>query len=116
MREPESDALARALAPHPERFSSVLSRVELLRAVRKSGLGRMALRRARGVLSRVVLIDFDEEVIELAATLDPPTLRSLDAVHLASALSIGPEVTVFTYDRRVVEAGALHRLHVQAPS
>jgi uncharacterized protein len=112
--EPESAALRRYLGGEPERASCALARVEVLRAVRVHGAS--ALTRARRLLQRLNLVQIDEELLEAAATLDPRVLRSLDAVHLASAQLFGEELTaIVTYDRRMAAAAALVDLRVAAP-
>lgn len=64
----------------------------------------------------MTLIRLDDPLYDLAAELEPASLRSLDAVHPAAALSVGDDLAgVVTYDTRMAEAaGALH-LHVEAP-
>jgi uncharacterized protein len=57
------------------------------------------------------------DLLERAGELGPPPLRSLDAIHLASALSIGAELTAFVaYDRRLQAAAEAERLPVVAPA
>jgi len=56
-------------------------------------------------------------LLESAASVGPPSLRSLDAIHLASAISLGPDLTAFlTYDRRLQAAAEAERLPVVAPA
>jgi predicted nucleic acid-binding protein len=58
----------------------------------------------------------DDRILEAAADLTPPGLRSLDAVHIASAISIRDDLAAFvTYDRRLAAAGSVP-LEVIAPS
>jgi predicted nucleic acid-binding protein len=112
--EPESAALRRYLADEPERASCALARVEVHRAVR--GHGSLALTRARRLLSRLHLVQIDDELLDVAATLDPRVLRSLDAIHLAAAHLFGGELTaIVTYDRRMATAAGLVELTVAAP-
>jgi uncharacterized protein len=112
--EPESAALRRYLEAERDRASCALSRVEVLRAVR--GHGATALARARRVLQRLHLVPIDEDLLDVAATLDPRVMRSLDAIHLAAALLFGDELTrVVTYDRRMTAAARLVDLAVVAP-
>ena len=112
--EPESSALRRYLADEPERASCALARVEVHRAVR--GHGSPALSRARRLLSRLYLVQVDDELLEAAATLDPRVLRSLDAIHLAAAQVFGGALAaVVTYDRRMAAAAGLVDLTVAAP-
>ncbi|MFI5394044.1 MAG: type II toxin-antitoxin system VapC family toxin [Candidatus Binatia bacterium] len=115
VQEPESAALRRYLRAHPQRISCSLSRTEVLRAVRH--LGPAALHRARQVLRRVDLIQLDDALLDAAATLDPRILRSLDAIHLAAAQLVSPELeAVITYDRRMADTAALLGFAVVAPA
>ncbi|HEX7668821.1 MAG TPA: type II toxin-antitoxin system VapC family toxin [Polyangiaceae bacterium] len=112
--EPESAALVRFLRAHPERVSSALSRVEVLRAVRLQGAP--AANRARKVLGRIRMLRVDDDVLEAAATLDPRVLRSLDAIHVASARMLGGELSyVVTYDRHMSAAVDALGLPLSAP-
>lgn len=54
------------------------------------------------------------EVIALARRLNPPVLRSLDAIHLASALLLDADVIV-AYDTRLIEAAAVHQVTTRSP-
>src|SRR6266511_762796 len=74
--EPETKALRDSLRSWPERLSSVVALIEVERVARRIGGG--AMRRARTVMSRIALMELDEEVVRTAASLDPPTLRTLD--------------------------------------
>jgi hypothetical protein len=112
--EPESSALRRYLGEEPERASCALARVEVLRAVRDHG--SRAVTRARRLLQRLNLVQIDEELLDVAAALDPRVLRSLDAIHLAAAQLFGGELTaIVTYERRMAAAAALVDLAVTAP-
>ncbi len=76
----------------------VVSRIEVERVARRIGGG--AVRRARTVISRVALVDLDQDVVRVAAALDPPELRTLDAIHLATAILLGRDLGAFcAYDR-----------------
>lgn len=112
--EAESGALRRFLRRHPERVSSALVNVEVVRAVRSQGNAARA--RARLVLARVRLLAVDDALLLAAAALDPGILRSLDAIHLASAQAIGDDLDwVLTYDRRMSDGADLLGLPWQAP-
>lgn len=116
VREPESSALFEWLAARPERVSSAIARVEVLRALRRVGSPEAARRRAVEILTRLALVPIDRRVIEVAGDLDPADLRSLDAVHLATALSLGPDLgPVVTYDGRLAQAARRAGLEVEAP-
>ena len=86
--EPETPALLEFLAGWPHRVSSTLARVEVLRAVRRAAAGPAVRQRATRVLARVGLIRIDEPVLAGAARVAPPELRTLDAIHLATARSL----------------------------
>jgi uncharacterized protein len=69
------------------------------------------------LLRAIRLVRLDEPLLDRAAELDPATLRPPDALHLAAALAIGPDLgVVVTYDDRLAEAARNHGLDVQAPS
>lgn len=83
--------------------TSALSRVELLRAVARHGEPGLP-DRARFLLDGVDIIPITEAVITVAESIGPAGLRSLDAIHLASASQIRSELTSFvTYDRRLLD-------------
>ena len=115
VREAESAALRRFLRSHPIRVSSALARVEVTRAVRAHG--PEAQLRSQAVLSRIRLLRIDDDILSEAAQLDPGILRSLDAIHLASARAFGGEMEgVVTYDARMREAAALLGYEVFVPA
>lgn len=112
--EPGSAALRRLLRRHQDRVSSALAIVEVMRAVR--GHGRAVQDRARKVLARIRLLSIDHAVLDEAAALDAAVVRSLDAIHLASARALGSDLdSVVTYDRRMTDAAAILGLRVRSP-
>lgn len=114
--EPESEALEDALRAWPDWLSSALASVECLRSLRRAGASPAAERRGDGVLKTVILVHLDEPVLRLAARLGSPLLRSLDAIHLATALSIGDYPDAFiTYDDRLATAARKLKLRVVQP-
>ncbi len=119
VEEPESRALKAWLrgprsGPRPTLFSSALLRVEALRAARRHSTAAHSAARQR--LDALTLVDFDDEMYELAADLDPAILRSLDALHLAAALRAGDELDgVLSYDERMIEAAELHGVTTASP-
>lgn len=116
VEEPGSWALSEYLGESGS-FSSDLCRLELPRAVRRLGLGGGAFALAARVLDGVEFLRLDEEVLIRAGEVPPPGLRSLDAIHLASALSLGPELDVLvTYDHRLADAAEQSGLRVASPS
>ena len=59
----------------------------------------------------------DDTVLAIARRLDPSELRSLDAIHLATALSIGGDLgALFSYDDRLAAAATAAGLRVLAPA
>lgn len=94
--------------------SSDLARAELVRAVRRSAPERMV--RAREVLDSITLLTVTSDVFEAAGRLDPPMLRTLDAVHLAAALGLGDDLeSIVTYDERLAAAAQANGVAVRAP-
>lgn len=115
VREPESAALIGYLKQHTARASCGLARTEVVRAVSPQG-GR-ALARARKLLNRIDLVALDDELLDDAGLLGPTVLRSLDAIHLAAARSLGRDlVAVVTYDSRMAVAATELGLDVASPS
>jgi uncharacterized protein len=110
--EQESAALAVAV-DNRNLASSVVASVELRLMARKSGAAR-APAIAEEVLDAVDLIDLTDELTRSAGRLKE--LRALDAIHLASALSLEPDLDGFVvYDRRLGRAAADAGLAVLAP-
>jgi predicted nucleic acid-binding protein len=113
--EPESAALRRYLQRHRVRVSCALARTEVLRAVWH--LGPEAVTRAREVVRRVDLVRLDDTLLDAAGALDARVLRSLDAIHLAAALTVAGQLrALITYDARMADAAALLGLPVVAPA
>jgi uncharacterized protein len=114
--EPESAALELWLSGRVDRSftSSELAKVEVLRSIRR--LDSDALPAARALIGDLHLIPLSGRVVDEAAALGEPLLRSLDALHLASALSIATELTAFVaYDRRLMTAAAAASLVTVQP-
>lgn len=115
--EAESPALAVFLAERiaTPLISSALLYPELVRAV-----GRHCpdlATRAVLLLQRIMTIPLTSDVVVAAATIGTPQLRTLDALHLASAVTVRSELEAFvTYDKRLAEAAALVGLPVSAPA
>ncbi|MEV8436361.1 type II toxin-antitoxin system VapC family toxin [Actinosynnema sp. NPDC051121] len=96
------------------RVSSVLAEVELTRALR--GSSPNALANVPVVLSDLYLVEITAVVRQTAASYDDPLLRSLDAIHLATAQVLSGGLDAFvTYDKRLLEAAAGMGLAVAAP-
>ena len=70
----------------------------------------------RAVLASCDLVRVSDRVLALAATLQPEEMRSLDAIHLATATMLGRDIDeLVTYDRRLAQAAAIHDITVSAP-
>ena len=112
-REPETADLVRVVRADPTLISSALAWAEVLRAVRRV---RGNTARAEGILGAVALVPIDDGIIRSAATLAPVTLRTLDAIHVATALSLGADVSqLATYDDRLAQTAVTAGLDVIAP-
>jgi predicted nucleic acid-binding protein len=107
VREPESLALRRYLRRRQPLVSSALARTEVLRALLPAG--DEAVARGRSVLQRLDLVRVNDRILNGAGLLRPPEVRSLDAIHLATAQELGDELTALvTYDGRMATiAGGL---------
>ena len=117
--EPESVALRAWLHGRSPLVTSRISSVEVARAVGRKGGGSAARGRAavREALASVDVTELDAGIADLAAELGPPTLRAMDAIHLASALVLEGEVEiVVTYDARLADAARAAGLQVAAPA
>lgn len=115
VREPESGALRRFVRLGGRHATSALARTEVVRAVRLHGPA--AVGRARALLATVDLIAVDDVLLDAAGTLDPADVRSLDAIHLSSALALAEDLAVVvTYDARMAAAARELGLAVASPS
>lgn len=113
--EPESDALTGHLRERPSRVSCALARVEVIRAVRAHG--QAAITRAGQLLARIALVRLDDALLDEAAALNATNLRSLDAIHLATARALGDGLAeLITYDRRMADAAKSLGIAVSAPA
>ena len=111
--EPESEAFERAIAPFRWTSSAILE-VEATRGVRRRRAASVDA--VRALLGSVRMIDIDADIRRTAGELTDPGLRSLDAIHLATALSLGERCgTVFAYDERLIAAARAHGLSVTVP-
>ena len=115
VEEAESAALRTFLSARAaRRVSSALLRTEALRAVRH--LGPEALATVREGLRRVDLVGIDDRILDTAGALEPRVLRTLDAIHLATALAVGDDLeAIVTYDDRMVDAAKLMGLSTATP-
>jgi predicted nucleic acid-binding protein len=115
VREAESDALRRHLRRRRPWVSSALARIEVLRSLLPGG--EQAVQAGGRVLARCELIRINESVLHAAATMPHPQLRSLDAIHLATADQVRNELGgLITYDERMAAAARELGYRVSAPS
>jgi predicted nucleic acid-binding protein len=117
VREDETAALTAWLATERDapRLSSDLVLVEVPRAVMRSV--PTALLSAHHLVARLRKVALTPELLTAAAALQPPLLRSLDAVHLASALAVRAQLTaVVAYDERLYDAARAAGLPVARPA
>ncbi len=72
--------------------------------------------RARARLLALELVPVDRPILDRAAELDPVSLRSLDAIHVATALALeSRELVFYAYDHRTLDAAAANGLTVASP-
>jgi uncharacterized protein len=116
-REPESDALVDWLSGRTAEpwVTSVLAEVELGRALRRTEPDLLSA--VPALLARLYRCEIDTTVRATAAAYPDPALRTLDAIHLATAhVVLGDEdLTFVTYDRRLLAAARSAGLRVEAP-
>lgn len=114
VRENESDALRKHLRRRGPLISSALARVEVLRALLPGG--EVAATAGRRVLATIELVRVNDRVMELAGSILPVELRSLDAIHIATAHRLGDDLGGFiTYDERMAAAARQLGYRVFAP-
>ncbi|RIQ37380.1 type II toxin-antitoxin system VapC family toxin [Jiangella rhizosphaerae] len=118
VREAESDALEQALEDHVENgdaiVTSTLAGLEIGRALLRVAEGPAVQNGVDDALAGIAERHITEDVVGLARRLRPPVLRSLDAIHLATALVLDADLMI-TYDHRLADACRHHTLRVAAP-
>lgn len=115
--EPESGALLDLVKAGGPAVSSALATVEVLRAVNRLDRRATLQEKAAEVLHGIAMIKMDEAILRQAAHLRPASLRSLDAIHLATALSVQQHLEAFVvYDEGLTEAAVQLGLAVAAPN
>jgi uncharacterized protein len=113
--EPESEVLHGYLRKWPLRVSAVLLCTEALRAAQRQPAARVE--QTQRLLERMPMMEVDRALFRHAGLLGPSTMRSLDAVHIAAAMSLGPDLgVVITYDERMTAAARLFGLPVASPA
>lgn len=113
--EPETAALRRELNGWSRLASSALSVTEVMRAVVRAAPSLMPI--ASALLATVDLVAVTRARLQEAGLLQPPLLRTLDGLHLASARALGGSVgVVITYDRRMAAAASFYGMRVLSPA
>ena len=113
--EPEGPDLRSALRSSQVQVTSELTLLEMSRAVRRN-TGDAGVAKARAAFLRFETVPIDRGILDRAAALEPVALRSLDAIHVATALAINSsDLVFFSYDQRTLAAAALHGLTVESP-
>jgi uncharacterized protein len=115
---PETAALERYLQAHAaeHHVASALVRTEVRRALARTGATPRQRSTADKLLDTVTTISITDDLLDAAGRLDDPGLRSLDAIHLATALHLGTGLTDFvTYDRRLLISASRAGLATAAP-
>jgi predicted nucleic acid-binding protein len=113
VEEAESNTLRDHLSGRPPLYTSEIALVEVARAASVAG-EREGIEAARRVLDGCELVELDPPLLERAASLASARLRSLDAVHLASALEVRPD-EFLAYDRRLLQAAEAAGLRTESP-
>lgn len=113
--EPETAALQADILERAGLVASELAMLETRRALARRP-GQAMLSTIDDISRALVLIEIGSTVVEQAALVAPAALRSLDAIHLATALSVGDlSLEVITYDNRMADAARANGLTVVQP-
>ena len=115
--EQESPALINWLNAHPDEHlaTSAIGHIELIRAATRAGAAATAAA-ARTVASTIDTLVLTDTIAAIAATIPPAELRTLDAIHLATAHAHRHSLTAFcVYDRRLLDAAESQDLPTVSP-
>lgn len=113
--ERETEAFRTALADWPVQVASELIRVEAICTARRLG-DQDVLQRANAALELINLIPITPAIIELATDAYTPPLRAMDAIHLATAITMREDLgAMFVYDSGLHAAAQAHHLGPMAP-
>ena len=113
--EAESTALRAHLRRRRPLVSSALARTEVIRSLLP--FGDEAVTRGHEVLATLDLVRINDRILRAAGELEPHELRSLDAIHLASAQQFEDELRhIVTYDRRMIDSAHLLGLKTATPA
>ena len=112
--EPESGPLERDILERDGLISSAIVTTEVRRATAR--VSRRLTQQAVEVLEALALSHLTPAILDRAAALQPAQLRTLDAIHLATALDLEiADLTFISYDRRLLAAARAAGVRVAAP-
>jgi predicted nucleic acid-binding protein len=115
VREDETAALESDVVHREALFTSIVAETELRRAIGRAGKPPRP-HQVDDVLGAVFLAALTSSIVQRAGRLTPTSLRTLDALHVATALSLDvPELEFITYDDRQADAARACGLHVVQP-
>jgi uncharacterized protein len=115
VEEAETAALVTYLADRPDRVTSILARVEVARALGRVGVDQQA--RLEAVIEALTVVGLGDDIAARAGQVGPPALRTLDAIHLATALELGADLAALvTYDGRLADSARALGIPVAAPA
>jgi predicted nucleic acid-binding protein len=113
--EPETTAFRAALGDWPVQVASELIRVEAVCTARRLG-DKDVLTRAKAAVEQINLVPLTPEIVERATDAYTPALRAMDAIHLATALTMRDDLgAMFVYDTDLHAAAQAHQLNPLAP-
>jgi uncharacterized protein len=115
IEEPGTTALQADIATRAGLMCSSIGATELIRACRRS-LSRKQMARVDEILDAIFLLYVTPAILSEAAALSPTSLRTFDAIHVATILSIDERpLDVITYDSRLAVAATSHGFTVVSP-
>jgi predicted nucleic acid-binding protein len=113
--EPDRGPIISVLDGYEKVVSSRLLRIEIHRLGLRAGIAADELDRS---LTRVALVPIDETILSSAESVGPPTVATLDAIHLVTAVRLATEGdldAIMTFDRQLADGAREHGLAVVAP-
>jgi len=111
LSEPDAAAIRSALEGSQSRIASRLTALELRRVALREGVAD----RVEALLEGIAFVPLQEHLLVAAETIEPSTVATLDAIHLATAVRVRADA-IMTYDRRLAAAAHDHGLQVLAPT
>lgn len=116
LREPESNALRHAMSAVDTIMTSIVGRIEFERVVRRTD-GPDVQRLIDDVLDGLHIVPLNVAIAAVAASIPPYTVRSLDAIHLATMIAAADSIGVaYCYDGRLAAAATERGITVRAPA